>query len=323
MGMDVLYTANDKYIDIMLTSMVSLIRNGGFQDITFHIITENYSYEDYKRVYDVLTRYDNVDLFFYNLEDYNIERFNIPKWRNTQIANARVFYNRILDKNPKGEQILYLDSDTLVVDKIDVIRGNEDNPIYAVQDSTRKEYYHNLGLSDYYNSGVLLFNRDTWNEKKIDDRIFTFLENHDVTNFEFPDQDLINISLQDEIGRMPLGYNICIYPFMFNEAQFNLYYGNDLRSFSLQEIDEARKNAKIIHFYGINCNKPWFKNKINPFNETYREYLHEVNPDFEIKPVPGIAGVLANSPILFYNLLALRSNMKEDTVKRIKQRYLK
>jgi lipopolysaccharide biosynthesis glycosyltransferase len=139
MGMDVLYTANDKYIDIMLTSMVSLIHNGGFDNITFHIIAENYSYEDYKRVYDVLTRYDNVDLFFYNLEDYNIEEFNIPKWKNTQIANARVFYNRILDKNPKGEQILYLDSDTLVVDKIDVIRGNEGNPIYAVQDSTRKE----------------------------------------------------------------------------------------------------------------------------------------------------------------------------------------
>ena len=321
--MDVLYTANDKYIDIMLTSMVSLIHNGGFDNITFHIITENYSYEDYKKVYDILKRYDKVDFYFYALEDYNIERFNIPKWRNTQIANARVFYNQILDHNPKGDQILYLDSDTLVVDRISDVKENEGNPLYAVQDSTRKEYYHNLGLSEYYNSGVLLFNRDIWNERKIDDKIFTFLENHNVTNFEFPDQDLINISLQNDIGKMPLGYNICIYPFMFNKAQFKRYYGNDSRSYSLQEIDEARKNAKIIHFYGINCNKPWLKNKINPFNEKYREYLHEVNPEFEIKPMSGFGGFLANSPTLFYNLLALRSNMKEDTVKRIKKRCLK
>lgn len=323
MGMDVLYTANDKYTDIMLTSMVSLIHNGGFQDITFHIVTENYSYDDYKKVSDVLTRYDNVDLFFYNLEDYNIEEFNIPKWKNTQIANARVFYNRILSNNPKGEQILYIDSDTLIVDKIDDISKKEENPIYAVQDSIKKDYYHNLGLNEYYNSGVLLFNRDTWKEKNLDDKIYEFLASHDVTSFEFPDQDLINITLQDEIGKMPLGYNICVYPFMFNEAQFNLYYGNDLRSYSLQEIDEARKNAKIIHFYGTNCNKPWLKNKINPFNETYREYLHEVNPEYEIKPISGIAGFLANSPTLFYNLLALRFNMKEDTVKRIKKRCLK
>lgn len=321
--MDVLYTANDKYIDIMLTSMISLIHNGGFDNITFHIVTENYSYEDYKKVHDVLSKYDNVDFFFYNLEDYNIERFNIPKWRNTQIANARVFYNQILDKNPKGNQVLYMDSDTLVVDKLNAMMGNEQMPVYAVQDSTRKDYYNNLGLSDYYNSGVLLFNRNSWNDKKLDDKIFEFLECHDVTGFEFPDQDLINISLQDEIGKMPLGYNICVYPFMFNKAQFKLYYGNNSRSYSIQEIDEARKDPKIIHFYGVNCNKPWVKNKVNPFNETYREYLHEVNPDYEIKSNPGLGGFLANSPFLFYNLLALRSMMKEDTVSKIKKRVFK
>ena len=321
--MDVLYTANDKYIDIMLTSMVSLIHNGGLGNITFHIITENFSYDDYKKVHEILSKYDNVDFFLYNLEDYNIERFNIPKWRNTQIANARVFYNQILDKNPKGNQILYIDSDTLVVDKVNAMTGNKQMPVYAVQDSTRKDYYNNLGLSDYYNSGVLLFNRNSWNDKKLDDKILEFLECHDVTGFEFPDQDLLNISLQDEIGKMPLAYNICIYPFMFNKAQFKLYYGNDSRSYSLQEIDEARKNPKIIHFYGINCNKPWLKNKVNPFNETYREFLHEVNPNYEIKPNAGFSGFLANSPFLFYNLLALRTMMNEDTVKRIKKRVFK
>ena len=128
----------------------------------------------------------------------------------------------------------------------------------------------------------------------------------------FPDQDLINITLQDEIGKMPLEYNICVYPFMFNETQFNLYYGNDSRGYSLQEIADAKDNAKIIHFYGINCNKPWFKNKINPFNETYREYLHEVNPDFELVDANKFRQLFDKHPDLLKKLLILRNYLPDD-----------
>ena len=52
---------------------------------------------------------------FYRLEDYPIDDYGIPSWRGTQIANARLFFPRIIkEQNPDIDNLLYIDSDTLI-----------------------------------------------------------------------------------------------------------------------------------------------------------------------------------------------------------------
>ena len=47
---DVLFTTDRKYIDIMLSSLYSFLLNSNLENIRVHIITQDFSLEDYKRV---------------------------------------------------------------------------------------------------------------------------------------------------------------------------------------------------------------------------------------------------------------------------------
>ena len=72
---DILYTSDNRYIDIMLASILSLVLNSNLKNIRIHIITENFSSEDYKKVENLIYSYSNVDLYFYPIEQINIDKY--------------------------------------------------------------------------------------------------------------------------------------------------------------------------------------------------------------------------------------------------------
>ena len=45
---DILYSVDNRYIDIMLSSIYSLLCNGKLENLRIHIITSNFSKEDYQ-----------------------------------------------------------------------------------------------------------------------------------------------------------------------------------------------------------------------------------------------------------------------------------
>lgn len=94
---DVLYTANKQYIDIMLSSIISLILNANLNDLTIHIIASGFEKNDFHKIEKILNKYGQVDLEFYQLEQFDIDKYNIPNWRGSQIANARLFFQDILN----------------------------------------------------------------------------------------------------------------------------------------------------------------------------------------------------------------------------------
>ena len=89
---DVLFTADRKYIDIMLSSLYSFLLNSNLENIRVHIITQDFSLEDYKRVEQITNLFNNIELYFYPLENFDIDKYNIPKWRDGQISNSRLFF---------------------------------------------------------------------------------------------------------------------------------------------------------------------------------------------------------------------------------------
>ena len=52
--LDVLYTVNNKYVDVMLASILSLIENGKV-NIRLHIITSDFTKEDYYKIANILS----------------------------------------------------------------------------------------------------------------------------------------------------------------------------------------------------------------------------------------------------------------------------
>lgn len=299
MRVDILYTINSQFKEIMLTSVVSLILNNMDKSIHFHIITSDFSDLDYEYCKTILNKYPSVSYKFYPLNKKYIESFNIPDWRETQIANARIFFQDLIDLTGV-EKLLYLDADTIVVSDLKDAFSYS-NPINAVLDSCFQRRVHKMNLKEYFNSGVLLFNVKEWIDEKCQDKVVDFHKKNNHINLEFPDQDLLNFSLNTQIGKMSPKFNVG--PIILMKEINKLYYRNNIRQINQNDVSECVDNGVIYHAYGLGKVKPWTDNNTNPFTSEFIEYMKYVDENFEIKELNGFWKLLDENKYLFYMVI--------------------
>lgn len=297
---DILYTINSKYIDIMLTSLLSVIKNSNCKKINCHLITSQFQLEDYHKIEAFLKKHSNVQIEYYPLENFDIEKFKIPNWRNSQIANARLFFQEILNqKLSKIKNLLYLDADTITCSDLTELK-NYQKSLFAVKDlGFHKEAKQSFHLLNYYNSGVLWIDIEKWLQNNDQDRIIHFIENNKLP-LVCPDQDILNLALKERIRPLPREYNVPEQFFIWNTFVEYLYFL--YKGINIGEVQNAKKNPKILHFYGLSV-KPWTEGNLNPFQQPFKELIKEVNPDFIKEPLSEEIQKFINSPKRYYNYL--------------------
>ncbi len=312
--MDIMYTTDDRYLEIMLTSLHSLVVNSKLDKIRLHIVTQNCNINHLDMIKRFVDQYENIELHLYRLEDNPIDSYNIPNWRGSQIANARLFYPRIIKgDNSNVTNLVYIDSDTLVVDDLSQLK-NYSGPINAcLDDSIQRKYIkNNLGLSKYYNSGVLYFNVEDYLDLDMEYRIKDYINSYSNEALLFPDQDLINLLLNDELSTLPPRYNFSAFGALFQGLESRLYFNDKIRQVSHQLIDEERKSPVILHSYGLSDIKPWTNNNINPFNDLFMEHMKYINNNFEKEELEKIKKILCLSPTLFKYMFVFKSYLPES-----------
>lgn len=176
------------------------------------------------------------------------KRFDFSRW--SPVIFYRLFAHKIF---PKLDKILYLDSDTLVRQDLSEMYNTDisEYTLAAVRDmapihnprgyapgqyvgSFADKYMHR---APYVNSGVLLLNlrRMADAQKKL---LATDIK------LNYPDQDMLNYCLYDQIKLLDLKYNFAP--------------GVPIpRFFLANQILDARKAPAIIHFYTV---KPYYFN---------------------------------------------------------------
>ena len=310
--LDVLYASDSNYIDIMMTSVVSLIKNSNIDNLNIHIISSGYTVDDYNKIKGIISRYPNVEVDFYPLEEYDIEKYNIPSWHGLQVGNARLFFQDILGKKIDGiETLLYLDGDTLVKGDLNGLEGYSSNTISACKDNIRPSMAKKFGVDTYYNSGVLLINVNRWIEEHLQERIMREVY-HPSIDLYLPDQNILNVALKGAIGDLPINYNLMPLEYFFDEKDSKRYFNPKLRQRTAAEVAEAVMDPKIYHCCCLAGIKPWFKNDINPFNEEFLKYVYEVNPDFELVDANKFRQLFDKHPDLLKKLLILRNYLPDD-----------
>ena len=315
---NILYSIDNRYIDILLASIYSLISNGGIKNLKIHIITSNFEKNDYKKIELFLNQF-NIEHYFYPLEEFNIRKHNIPDWKNSQIANSRLFFQEILkDSIDDISNLLYLDSDTVVVDDLSGIKEYQDG-IFAVTDcgilkGERKDFGN---LAQYYNSGVLYINVSDWLNNDYQTKIIHNIEQSNL-KLSLPDQDLLNIALSDKIKPLPLRYNIPPAAYIFNNFFAKGYFNKKLKYIGFDEVKDEKENPIILHSYGLSNIKPW-DSSINPFHEEFMKYLLQINPDFKSDELNKLQRMVIKAPKLFYATLLLRCYLPDDIEKNIKK----
>ncbi|MBR1416274.1 MAG: hypothetical protein IJ572_00450 [Bacilli bacterium] len=317
--MNILYTINNKYLDIMLVSFLSLYNNSNLDNIILHVITEDFSHEDYYKLQNFISNFKNTKLYIYPLESFNIEKYGIPKWRNTNISNARIFFASILRYNLDDiDNLLYIDSDTIVKGPLDDLYKYNNNTISLTKDFLNKYYFNGYGLEKYYNSGVIYFNVKNWLNQNLEDEIIKKINKN--TNYRYPDQDLINTALKDIIKELPLKYNFAPHNLMFNDLGLKLLYNPKTRIISDKEAKAAKEDIRIMHSCGILSIKPWMNQNINPMTEEFMTYMNMINSNFKREELSKLKKLLSEHKELFKLLLILRSHTPsfiEDKVRKL------
>lgn len=219
-----------------------------------------------------------MNIYPIKLIEKSMNKFDIPKWRNTDIANARLFANEII----KCNKLLYLDSDTTIVNSIKNVYDMDTSPLYAVKEIDVPTHLENQ-LNYYYNSGVMLFNFNEWENAHCMEKIYNILK-YNKANLQFPDQDLINLAIEN-IGTLPLKYNLYPITKIMNNHQLlsRIFYNKKDSFYSLKEIKESLKNPIIYHNLDFLNTRPWENNIIHPYNKTYKLYRQMFDDNY--KPI--------------------------------------
>lgn len=275
---NVLYAANSNYFKYMITSIYSLIENNNSK-INIHIIEEGFTPEQISML-DKIISMRGVSYKLYSVDKVRkyLDMFDIPLWRGTEVANARLFASEIITDVDK---LLYLDSDTIVAGSIkELFNKKLDYPVNAVKELEVVPHLEDY-LDTYHNSGVLLFDFNLWDKEDCIDRLYEEIDNY-KDKLIYPDQDLLNLTLDESIGDLDFNYNITPilmeiikHPFLSKRAY--KFLDDDL----YRKITLDLENPCIYHMLKYITVRPWEENKIHPFNSIFDEYYKKIYPEYE------------------------------------------
>ena len=279
---NVLYTTDHNYLKYMITSMYSLLdSNSDNMFLKIHIINDKFEKEDYDLIEKVSSMFPNNCVIFhpFNKIKEKIEKYDIPDWRETKIANARVFFTEEINNVPN---LLYLDSDTFVVDNLNEIK-KYNGAINMVKDVMPKYIMDDLGVpvKFYCNSGVIYINMDNWMKNDCDKKIADTLQSKKV-NFRYPDQDIINASLKDDIEVMSPEFNLLSTDAYYSMPFLKLYDKNTniIDRYSNQEMRLAKKYPIILHGTPLSFFRDYkLENRLHPYNGLYTRINERIYGD--------------------------------------------
>lgn len=223
--------------------------------IHFHIITPDLTEEQKKKLTKYVHKHKCL-INFYTI-DFELTKQFITTGKWTSAVYYRLFFSIIL-KN-KCDRILYLDSDTIVVNSLQPLFDIELNnyPVAAVYDNYVKTQPL-LGIEkegEYFNSGVLLIDINKWNEQKISEKAFNFLQQN-PEKIKFVDQCALNGVLRNNWLQI--------------EPSNNLMYSYLPWKLPRREQTEYLKDKIVIHY---TLERPWNMLCRNPLRELYHEHL--------------------------------------------------
>lgn len=165
---------------------------------------ENYvRYKELEKKYNTLVEFHHVDILKWIIDIPFIQIY-------TESSVLRLF---ILDFFPHLDKILYLDTDIVVrVDIAEIWKQNIDGFDLAGRLGTlpfvRREHYRrrNINHTNYFNSGVILFNLNEIRSKKISSSdLFECLKMN--PDFGWPDQDVLNLVFKSVLA-LPEKYTL-------------------------------------------------------------------------------------------------------------------
>ncbi len=302
--LNVIYQFNEKYVPYAGVSMTSLLVNNKDADaINIYVLGEGLSDESVGMIKGLVEWYDR-NVFFPDTFPL-LERFRdmgmIP-YRGAYSVYLRLFFDELLD--PSVKRLIYMDADTIVDGPLDTLMDYdlEGKSIGMVLESIRDDYKVMIGMSpesDYYNSGVILFDVEKWKSNKYGMKLVDHIRN--VRSSYIGDQDFLNIVCEGDVARLPLVFNFQPLHGRYTPRQYFGAYGSD-GYYSEGEITYAYMNAVILHCYRWLGEFPWNDGNRHPFEGMFDQYL-EMSPWKDMEKEKADTGLILKIEKMLYGML--------------------
>ena len=215
------YSPDENYVGITIVSMLSILENSEDEKFEFIILHSGLS-NNALRKFEWIKNYKKCNIRFVKVNREEFKNYPSVNW----VTTAAWFRTKIPELCPDCEKVLYLDSDTMVLSSLKelFLTDLKDNYIATVCNAE----------TGYFNSGVILFNCNSWREEQVFNKIKNYVETNGK-NVKCADQDVLNVICSSRKLMLPQEYNYCE-PYNYFEYK-------------------AMKNPKIVHFVGPNPNR--------------------------------------------------------------------
>lgn len=265
--MNILTCTDSRFVIPTGVMFSSICINNQEEELNFHLIIDGSVTESQKEALkeEIEKKYSNTTLSFYLIQIDDIKKYLIVKRACFPVSiYYRLLLENILPSNI--DKVLYLDGDIVVRNNITDL-WQTDITDYAVgavvNQSLSNQFWKRLGYpkeKGYFNSGVLLINLKYWREHKLAQQYVKYIkENPD--KLLYPDQDVLNVVLQDSKKLLPERYNV--------QEAFYRINRECVPCENTEEIEKAIYNPSIIHYTDV---KPWYYECKHPFRDVYYEY---------------------------------------------------
>lgn len=271
--MNIVYSSSDSYAECTGVSLWSLLNaNKHIEEINIYILAVDISLQNQEKLKFVAKNFKRRICIIDAKEDFvaTARAFNLPLMRGAYSTYSRICLNKWFSRLDK---VLVVDGDTLVCGSLKELWDTDlsGKLIGAVPEVAMYGEINNIEDKDilnnvdvYYNMGICLVNLNEWRMQKIDSLLAKRIR-EETRSFKVADQSVINKYLNDYIVRVPLKFN-------YYSVVHSVTYGtiekvfNRKKIFSKQEFENARKDIRIIHYFGHPFERPWFR-----FNAAYKK----------------------------------------------------
>ncbi len=234
--------ANERYMPGALVALAGVAAFARRETpLHFHVFTEDVRQETMEEAREVLSRLHPNGVVEQHVCDETILA-GLPYWAGSRMASVRCFFPYILKD---VDWCLYLDCDVLYLASVEEHFSYRDANAYAVVVQEESERCRRgecewaarrcgvtIPDSEYFNSGVMLFNFKKCREDKIPERIQQFFK--DYPDVALPDQTAMNVVFHGHKAFAPQ---------KFDRLQIFL-------------TDEKLAERPVVHYV---CGNPWVR----------------------------------------------------------------
>lgn len=239
------YGVDENFLYGVGTSISSVIIHNQERCFHFHLFIDNL---DNKEQFYKLIEHTQHRMTIYIIDNEKFASLPLPSKGWSSAIYFRLIIISYLAK--KGiDKLLYLDADIICkgnLSYLDTLNFNESTYLYAVKDKFRSnKNLLPIDMSKYFNSGFLYMSIKHLVTSNIPNQVIELVGKNDFTH---PDQDALNILLNDKVVNI--------------SENFNFMFSLDWHIANKTQIPKIQDEVVFIHFVGLT----------KPFHEWARFY---------------------------------------------------